>query len=136
MAKRIPEIEIEVAEVVDYLKLSGGFMSAVGEVFRRKVTAEAAKRHGIVVSGKELQKAADILRVDRGLHKASDTENWLASNGLSVDALEQFLETNLLIGKFKGALEEKANLKKYHASSAVRDSVREMVYQDWWARNQ
>jgi len=136
VAKKIPEIEIEVAEVVDYLKLSGGFKSAVGDVFRRKVTAEVAKRHGIAVSTKELQKAADILRVDRGLHKAGDTEDWLASNGLSVDALEQFLETNLLISKFKGALEKKANLKKYHASSAVRDSVREMVYQDWWAKNQ
>ena len=136
MAKKIPEIDIDVAEVVDYLKLSGGFKSALGEVFRRKVTAEAAKSHGIAVSTKELQKAADILRADRGLHKAGDTEEWLASSGLSVDALEQFLETNLLISKFKGALEKKANLKKYHASSSVKDSVREMVYQDWWARNQ
>jgi hypothetical protein len=136
VAKKTPEIDIDVAEVVDYLKLSGGFKSALGEVFRRKVTAEAAKRHRIAVSTKELQKAADILRADRGLHKAGDTEEWLASNGLSVDALEQFLETNLLISKFKGALEKKANLKKYHASSSVKDSVREMVYQDWWAKNQ
>ena len=136
MAKKTPEIDIDVAEVVDYLKLSGGFKSALGEVFRRKVTAEAAKRHRIAVSTKELQKAADVLRAVRGLHKAGDTEDWLASNGLSVDALEQFLETNLLISKFKGALEKKANLKKYHASSSVKDSVREMVYQDWWAKNQ
>jgi hypothetical protein len=113
-----------VAEVVDYLKVSGGFKSAVGEVFRRRMTVEAAKKHGLTVSAKELQKEADIFRAERGMHKAIDTKNWLASNGLSVEAFEQFLETNLLISKFKDALGKRANLKRCHASSAVRDCVR------------
>jgi len=134
MPKKVAELAIDVAEVVDHLKLSGGFATALGEVVRRKITADAAKKHGITVSAKELQKVADVFRIDHGLYKASETENWLASNGLSVESFEEYLETSLLINRFKDALEAKANLKKYLSSGTVKDTVREMVYQDWFAK--
>ncbi len=106
MAK-LNEMEIAVAEVVDYLRMTGQFSPALREVVQRKITAEAAKKAGMRISTGELQKAADIFRVANGLHKASDTDTWLQSNGISAEAFEEFLETNLLINKFKDALGRK-----------------------------
>ena len=103
MAK-LNEIEIAVAEVVDYLRMTGQFSPALREVVQRKITAEAAKKARMKVSNGELQKAADTFRVANGLNKASDTDAWLKSNGVSLEAFEEFLEANLLINKFKDAL--------------------------------
>ena len=134
MPKKVPELEINVAEVVSHLKLTGQFQSALGEVVKRKITADTAKKRGTKISAKELQKAADVFRIDNGLYKASQTEQWLKSNGISLEAFEDYLETSLLINKFKDALEAKANTKKYLSSPAVKSSVREMVYEDWFSK--
>jgi hypothetical protein len=107
---------------------------ALRVVVQRRVTAEAAKRAGIKVSGGELQKGADAFRIANGLNKASETENWLKSNGISVEAFEEFLETNLLINKFKDRLEKKTAKGKYLSSPGIKESVREMIYQDWLAK--
>jgi len=133
MAK-LNEIEIAVAEVVDYLRMTGQFSPALREVVQRKITAEAAKKARIKVSNGELQKAADTFRIANGLNKASDTDRWLKSNGVSLEAFEDFLETNLLINKFKDALERKTAKSKYLASQGVKESVKEMIYQDWLAK--
>jgi len=134
MPKSTPKPEIDVAEVLDYMRMTGTFAQVLSEVVKRRMTAQAAKNHGISVSAKELQKAADDFRVDRGLHKASDTQSWLQSNGLSVGAFEKYLETNLLISKFQDLLEASARRHKYMPSRTVKDNVREMVYQDWLVR--
>jgi len=132
MAK-LNEIEIAVAEVVDHLRMTGQFSPALREVIQRKITAEAAKKVRIKVSNGELQRAADTFRVANGLNKASDTDRWLKSNGVSLEAFEEFLETNLLINKFKDALEKKTAKSKYLASPGIKESVKEMIYQDWLA---
>ena len=128
------EIEIAVAEVVDYLRMTGQFSPALREVVQRKITAEAAKKSRMRVSNGELQKAADTFRVANGLNKASDTDRWLKSNGVSLEAFEEFLETNILINKFKDSLERKTGKGKYLASTGIKESVREMIYQDWLAK--
>ncbi|MBN1292803.1 MAG: hypothetical protein JXB48_13260 [Candidatus Latescibacteria bacterium] len=127
----INELEVAVAEVVDYLRLSGDFGSALREVVKRKITAQAAKENGLTVSDEELQKGADTFRIVNNLSKASDTENWLKIMGVSIDTFEEFLETNLLISKFKDTLETKGDKQKYIDSEAIKESVREMIYQDW-----
>jgi hypothetical protein len=133
MAK-LNEIEIAVAEVVDYLRMTGQFSPALQEVVQRKITAEAAKRARIKVSNGELQKAADTFRIANGLNRASDTDRWLKSNGLTLEAFEEFLETNLLINKFKDTLGKKTAKGKYLTSTGIKESVMEMIYQDWLAK--
>jgi len=125
------EIDVSVAEVVDYLKLNGSFSPALGDVVGRKVTAEAAKKSKIRVTTGELQKAADVFRIELGLLKAKDTEKWLKSSGISMEAFEEYLETNLLITKFKNSLEKKASKTKYASSAAIKEAMREMIYDDW-----
>jgi len=127
----VNELEINVAEVVEYLRMSGDFGPALREVVRRKITAQAAKESGLTVTDEELQKGADTFRLVNNMSKASDTENWLKMMGVSLETFEEFLETNLLISKFKDTLEEKADKKEYLSSEAVKESVREIIYQDW-----
>ncbi len=134
MAKDSNEIEISVAEVVDYLRITGGFAPALRAVVARKVTEKAARKAGLKVSNAELQKAADAFRVANGLHRASDTDEWLKANGVTLDAFEEFLETSLLVNKFKDGLEKKTKTAKYFQAPGIRESVREMIYQDWLAK--
>lgn len=130
MAKKNKEIEVAVAEVVDYMRLNGNFSPALYEVVARKATVQAAKDKKIRVTTGELQKASDAFRLINGLSKASDTERWLKSNGISLEAFEEHLETNLLINKFKNSLSKKPN-RKYLSSEGIKESIKEMAYQDW-----
>lgn len=125
------ELEISVSEVVDYLKLTDGFAPALREVVKRKITAQAAQENGIAVPDEELQRAADAFRIVNGLSKASDTENWLKSIGVTMDTFEKYLETNLLMSKYKDTLEAKADKEKYILTEPVQETIREMAYQEW-----
>jgi hypothetical protein len=135
MAEKTKDIEVSVAEVVDYLRITGGFAPVLRDVIERKITADAAKKKGLKVTTQKLQKASDAFRVVHGLHKSSDTKKWLKSNGISEEALEEFLETNLLISMFKDQLEKKTSKTKYLSSPTIKESVRNSIYRDW-LRNQ
>jgi len=134
MAEKTDEIEVAVAEVVDYLRIRGEFAPALAAVVERKVAAEGAKKMGLRVSGKELQKAADAFRVLNDLSKASDTERWLKANGITVEALESYLETNILLSKLKDRLGKKASKAKYLKAASIQESVKDMIYRDWLAK--
>ena len=131
MVKKSNEIEVALSEVVDYLRITGKFAPALAEVIERKITAEAAKKRGMRVTTSELQKAADTFRAVNDLSKARDTERWLRSTGISVEFLEEYLETNILISKFKDTLEKKAHKVKYASKPAIKETIRDMIYQDW-----
>ncbi len=134
MAQSTPDIEVAVAEVVDYLRINGQFASALTEVVHRKVTADAAKKAGLKVTKAQLQKASDAWRLGAGLNKASHTQSWLTANGVAVEALEDYLETNLLMSKLKDQLEKKAPKEKYLGLEGIKESVRQMIYEDWLAK--
>ena len=131
MAKKKNELEVTVAEVVDFLRITEQFIPVVGEVVERKITAEAARKRGIKVTGVELQRAADTFRAVKDLSKASDTAQWLKATGITVEVLEDYLETNILISKFKDALEKKSSMAKYTAKPGIQEAIRDMIYQDW-----
>ncbi len=131
MAKESQDLEVFTAEVVDYLRLTGGFASVLREVVERKITANAARTKGLKVTTQKLQRASDAFRVALGLHKSSDTKKWLKSNGISEETLEEFLETNLLITMFKDQLEKKTSKTKYLTTSTIKEIVRDSIYRDW-----
>jgi len=122
------EIQVNVAEVVDYLRFDGGFAIALQEVVKRKLAVEEAKKRGIVVTDDELQKAADVFRVINNLNTAEQTEEWLKGRGLSVEALEEYLETNLFIHELKNQLEKEYDREKYLATDAAKNSIRELAF--------
>ena len=133
MPKKKETINVTVAEVVDYLRIKGEFANALQEVVASKITAEAARREGLKVSEKELQSAADEFRVAKGLHRASDTEQWFRSIGISIDIYEEYLKTNLLVEKYKDKLEKKSDKEKYLSSPEIKQEIRNRIHQDWLA---
>ncbi len=134
MARKKKLLEVNVAEVVDYMRITGQFAPALRDVVERKLAGQAAKKLRLTVSKKELQKAADAFRVVHGLKRASDTHHWLKSNGITMEAFEQHVEANLLSHKFKDSLARKAKAGKYLKAPEIKESVREMVFQDWLAK--
>ncbi len=134
MAKKDVEIEVAVAEVVDYLRITGRFSRALAEVIERKVALAAAKKIGLKITTAQLKKASHTFRKMHNLSKASDTNQWLKANGMTVETLEDYLETNLLINKLKDQLEKKTAKKKYLSSPIIQESHREMIYKDWLAK--
>jgi hypothetical protein len=128
------ELEVNVSEVLDYMRIQGTFETALADVVRRKVTVAAAKKAGLKVTDKELQKGVDVYRIALGLHKAQDVKDLLASRGVSQEALEDFVETNLLIHAFKDQLEKKAEKNKYVGSPEVKAALRNVIYHQWVAQ--
>ena len=131
MEQKEKGIEVTVAEVVDYLRIIGQFSPALHEVVKRKVTAEAARESGIKVTTTQIQEAADAFREGNELSKVQDTERWFSSNGISLETFEEYLEINILISKFKNALENKASKTRYASAQTVKETIRELMYQDW-----
>ena len=129
----VSQIEISVAEVVRMMRVNGRFQGPLNQAIVRKATAQSAKEAGIAVSDAELQEAVDEFRFARGLEKKQDMQLWLKSRGLSLDDLESHLETDLLIEKFKDALEQEAREAKDAASRQARPATREVIYSKWLA---
>jgi hypothetical protein len=131
MRRKGKPVEISVAEVVDLMRIKDDFAPALREVLERKLTAEAARRSGIRVTTRQLQKAADDFRTAKGLNSAHDTERWLKAIGISLETLEAYLETNLLISKFKDRLFKEADQARLIRSPAIKERLREKSYENW-----
>lgn len=135
MTVNLNELEVGVQEVMDYTRFTGAFAQNLREVVRRKMTVQAAREKGLEVTDEELQKAADVFRTVNNLTTAEQTTNWLQGRGLDLDTLENYLEANLLIYKFKEALFQVADQQKLLSLPAVQESLRKIAYQEWLSKN-
>lgn len=125
------EVEVAVSDVVDYLKISGRFTPALRAVVERSLAARAAKKAGLRVTAKELQTGSDVFRMAHDLAKARDMKSWMRAVGVTEESFERYIETNLLVSKFKDRLLKKASPSKCLSSAVITASVREIAYQDW-----
>jgi len=124
-------VKVTTEEVLRYLKLKGTFSLALRQVAERKLTLKAAGTAGIRISPGELQRGVNTFRAGHGLKKATDTRQWLKSNGVSVEGLQNFVRANLFIDKFKKTLAHTANEKNGHSSRPLKNFVEEKVYREW-----
>ena len=131
MAKRPTKLDVSVAEVVDYMRITDDFAPALAAVLERKVTVAAAKQAGLRVTAAERQAAADDYRAARGLQRARDTDRWLRSIGITLATFEQYVTANLLIAKFKKSLYEKAEKQVMMSSQELEEAATEMAYREW-----
>ncbi len=130
--KKNAAIEVSAEDVLNYLRMRGQYESLAGEVRERKRVAQAARDARLKVTAAELQKAADGYRALMDLTKASDTRKWLDTNGITLDAFEEYLETNILKSKFMDKLEKSA--AKFQKAKAVRQIIREMAFREWLSK--
>ena len=133
--KPFDEMEVTVEEVVDYLRINDEFGNALSEVVTRKLASLAAQDLNLTVTDEELQNAADIFRASKNLHKAEDTEKWMKSIGITTEKLEEYLETGILVSKFKDYLEEQADKAAYLSDGVIRQRLRDLIFQKWIENN-
>ena len=89
------------------LALWRGDLRFMEEAMDARIVSDTAGQSGISVSHEELQEAADVFRVDHGLHEARAMHEWLAEQGRTVGEWQEFLEQGLLADKLRNALFDK-----------------------------
>ncbi|AHJ26901.1 peptidylprolyl isomerase [Nodularia spumigena CS-584] len=92
-------ITITKEDIIHQVKLSCKIPELVEQIVSRKIILAAAEEAGIKVDTEELQKAANLLRLQNQLTSAEDTWKWLEKHGLSIDEFEEIVYINIMIGK-------------------------------------
>lgn len=92
-------LNVSKEDIFYHIKISCQIPNLLEGIATRKIIVDAANQAGIQVTKKELQEAADNLRLINKLVKAEDTWAWLQKYHLSVDDFEQLAHTNLLSNK-------------------------------------
>lgn len=92
-------MNISATEILNQMKLTCQIPDVLEAIGTRKIIAEAVARENITVEPKELQQAADGLRLANQLVKAEETWVWLQKHYLSLDDLEEIAQFNLLCAK-------------------------------------
>lgn len=126
-------LNVSVSEVVSFLRIEGGFAEALGQVVRRKLLLNAAAAAGIEATPAELQRAADVFRATRGLHKAADTDAWMRTHGITLDDLEKHLDENIRISKARDHIAAQDGARAAE-SAAVRALIRDLAVEEWLSK--
>ncbi|HEV2765678.1 MAG TPA: peptidylprolyl isomerase, partial [Pyrinomonadaceae bacterium] len=100
------EVEGETVSLRDVLRLAkfAGDLKFLQDAIDAELIRQAAARHGVEVSDKELQQAADEFRIARELHDAEATDDWLAARQLTYGDWEQMLERQVAARKLRERL--------------------------------
>ncbi|MBD2607476.1 peptidylprolyl isomerase [Scytonema hofmannii FACHB-248] len=86
-------------DIINEIKLSCQIPTIVKSIISRKIIIDVAQETGIKVETKELQEAADSLRMMNKLENAEVTWSWLQKHGLSLDDFEELVYYNVLSSK-------------------------------------
>ncbi|SFB75516.1 peptidylprolyl isomerase [Cupriavidus sp. OV038] len=121
---RIDEEVIGVDEFVRVLKLTGQFEGLVEQLVRDKLTAHAARRHGIKLAPEEIQERADQFRRVQGLHRAADMNHYLDALGITLDEFEAFITDSLYQEKMLAEVCNDAAMETYFQLNSPKfDSI-------------
>ncbi len=112
VAVKLDGEEISLRELLRYLKISEK-LAFVKEGIAELLVARAAKTEGLTVNDEELQAAVDLFRNQRGLHKADETQQWLAEKRWNVDDLEQHLEQQILRNKLTDKIATEESIEQH-----------------------
>jgi parvulin-like peptidyl-prolyl isomerase len=86
-------------DLIQQIKLSCHVPSIVKDAISRQLIVRRASEKHIEVEAVELQKAADDLRLKKGLQNAEETWAWLQKYNLSLEEFEELVRTTVLSSK-------------------------------------
>ncbi len=92
-------ITITPEDILNQVKLSLQIPEIIKGIVNHKIVINAAKEADIKVETEDLQKAADMMRLNEELHSAQETFAWLEKHRLSVDDFEEVAYMNSISGK-------------------------------------
>ena len=109
---------------IKLLKLNGRFEGLMEDVLKDKLTVLAAKRAGITLTEEEIQDRADQFRRAHGLQRATETNDYFAALGLSLDDFETFIVETLYQEKMVAKVGEQTAVDDYFQTNSPRfDSI-------------
>ncbi|QIR39653.1 peptidylprolyl isomerase [Tolypothrix sp. PCC 7910] len=106
-------MNVSAVEILHHMKLTCQIPDVLEAIATRRIIAEAAKKAEITVDPKELQQAADSLRLAHKLVKADDTWAWLQKHYLSLDDFEEMAQANIISAKLANHLFAE-NVEKFY----------------------
>jgi hypothetical protein len=86
-------------EIIHQIKLSCQIPAVVEGILTRKIIMCAAQEAGIKAEPKELQQAADSLRLMSNFQSADTTWAWLQKHSLSLDDFEELVYYSVISSK-------------------------------------
>lgn len=92
-------LNISPETIVEQIKLSCQLPSVIRGIASRQIVLHTAAEAGIKADAKELQQAADSIRLAHKLHKIEDTWLWLETHGLSLENFEELVQYQVLSKK-------------------------------------
>jgi parvulin-like peptidyl-prolyl isomerase len=104
-------------DIVARLKLSGAWFAAIAELEFEALIGKVAADDGVAVSEDELQNEFDEFRAGMDLHKAEDTNAWLADSGITIDQVEAMLESSILQAKLADKLIDDAQIDAHYSQN-------------------
>jgi parvulin-like peptidyl-prolyl isomerase len=111
--------ELSLQDLILSQKLRRCLRPLLFDALAEKLVLDAARLADLAVGARELQEAADRFRQQHGLTSAERMQQWLATEGLTVDEFEASLERDLLVEKFRRHLAE-PGLAAYFAAQHER----------------
>jgi len=117
---KIDEETITTDAFIKLLKLNGRFEGLMEDILKDKLTIHAAQRAGIAVTDDEVQERADQFRRAHGLQRASDTNDYFAALGLTLDDFEAFIIETLYHEKMMTQVCDEAAVEAYFQSNSPR----------------
>lgn len=126
-------VEVSARKVRQYMRIASCYDldQAIGEATAAQAAAAAARKAGLAVSQQELQELADLFRLGYGLTEESRTRHWLQANGMAVEALEEALEVDALVRKWKDRLAGAARPPAEQPDDQDAEAAREGLFQAW-----
>ena len=86
-------------DIIRQLKLSLEFSKIKKKIITQEIIKQKVQEEQIIISDRELQKAADTYRVNNNLLTADATMNWIEKNNLDLDDFETIIYQDLLVTK-------------------------------------
>lgn len=121
---KIDDEVISAEDFVKLLKFTGRFEELMEDIVKDKLTIHAARKQGIDVTPEEIQERADQLRRVRGLHRAVDMNQYLDSNGLTLDDFELLVTEMLLHEKMSEKVGDDHAIEEYFSLNSPKfDSI-------------
>lgn len=131
MTTPLKKLDVGEKDVLTHMRITGLFREPLRDVLERELCAQAARKHGLSISDQELQEAANSFRHLMGLESAEDTSGWLHFHNMNLEELESYLETSLLMKKWKEQLTDDIQWDKHLDHKRVRETIREVIYDNW-----
>lgn len=106
------EDHVTLRDLINHFLLAGT-SNLVRQLVDQRLVVKAAKDLGVSIKPEELQRAANLFRKTRGLFRAEDTVQFLATRNLSTENFEAWIEGEMLRQRLKEVVVPFPEIERY-----------------------